>query len=75
MIKKLLFIILILILILGCKKDTTTETIKVIFADEYNNGGVTINELYYPCGYQDRICPNDYSPSKPVCKKIDPDCE
>ena len=74
MTKKLLFIILILILILGCKKTPTTDTTKVTYANEYNHGSVQINDDIYICGYQDRICPNDFSQQKPVCQVEDPDC-
>ncbi len=75
MIKKMiLLLVLILIIVPGCKKTTTTNTIKVTYADDFNNGNVEINNEVYICGYQDNVCPNDFSPSKPVCKKIDPDC-
>lgn len=73
MLKKILLILLILTLLSGCKKDTT-EPIKVIYSTEYDNGGVFIEGQGYPCGYQDNVCPDDYSPSKPVCQKVDPDC-
>jgi len=74
MIKKLLLVILILILIVGCKKPEN-DNIRVIFADDELNGGVIINEMGYPCGYDDGICPNHYATHKPVCKIQDPDCE
>jgi len=72
--KKIILLILLLILMLGCKKSTTADTITVTYPDEYTHGNIKMNDEIYICGYQDRVCPNDFSPHKPVCQVEDPDC-
>jgi len=72
--KKTLLFILLLILLLGCKKGNSPDTVTVTYANEYTNGNVKVNDEIYICGYQDNVCPNDFSANKPVCKVEDSDC-
>ncbi len=73
MIKKIILIILILTIISGCK-NPVDDTITVIYPDEYTHGSITAGDEIYICGYKDRVCPDDFSTQKPVCKVEDPDC-
>ena len=50
------------------------DRVKVYFTTDFQTGAVVINSDPYLCGYNDGICPNDYSPDKKVCDQPDPDC-